>query len=237
MKYYIACLHVNPNNPPKNQPRGLWISKENLTKIAARAPGAPFTYNHRGVHEAVAIIGKNHITPAAMHRTLAKIAERDPSKAAIGSVTEAFIGHDGALWCILIVDDTLYVSITAIIDAGITTGVSLTHIEPNGPKKQINDDWTAVEVALTNDPARKGANITFASHDLQAVTLYANAIKEGRINSSPTMADEPTDDIASILNSLAPASKLILEVTPKFISNQTKPNIDPSHFIDPSHSS
>lgn len=96
--------------------------------MAAQAGGAPFTYEHqvrashakralpvahhhiciKGVHEAVSIVGQKNVTPAAMHEALSNLAKTDAKKAVIGNVLSAFMGHDNALWCTLILDEERY---------------------------------------------------------------------------------------------------------------------------------
>ena len=76
-----------------------------LQRVALQAGGAPFTYEHRGVHEAVCRIGQDNVTPAAMHAALHELAKDDSEMAVIGNVLEAFVCPDGALWCVLILDE------------------------------------------------------------------------------------------------------------------------------------
>lgn len=73
--------------------------------MALQAGGAPFTYEHRGVHEAVCRIGQENVTPAAMHAALHELAKDNSEMAVIGNVLEAFVCPDGALWCVLILDE------------------------------------------------------------------------------------------------------------------------------------
>lgn len=79
--------------------------RSQLKQVAAQSGGAPFTYEHRGVHEAVARIGQNNVTPAAMHAALHELSKEHADKAVIGNVLEAFMGTDDALWCTIVMDD------------------------------------------------------------------------------------------------------------------------------------
>lgn len=204
MRYYVACLHTAPAGADgkgygQDLPAGYALTEGELREIGARAGGAPFTFDHRGVHEAVAIIGEANVTAAAMHRVLGDLAKGDPVKSAIGSVLGAFIGGDGALWCTLVLDDNAFPRINGLIASGALVGVSLTHIPGS---------WVCVEVALTSDPAREGACIRYGSSDLRATTLYANAVRAGSISS--IMSAEPT--IASILEGLDAGQRAVVEV-------------------------
>ena len=202
MRYYVACLHTAPlaalAGSDQTEPAGYILTERELREVGARAGGAPLTYEHSGVREAVDIIGEKAVTAAAMHRVLADLAKTDPTKAAVGNVLSAFIGRDGALWCIVQLDELTYPRIAGLITGGLLLGVSLTH---------ICQDYTCVEVALTRDPARPGATIRFGCRDLAVATLYANAVKAGTISSTIAMDPSISDD----LSTLPPAAKLRLE--------------------------
>ena len=60
------------------------------------------------MHEAVARIGQNNVTPAAMHAALNELSKEHADKAVIGNVLEAFMGTDDALWCTIVMDDERY---------------------------------------------------------------------------------------------------------------------------------
>lgn len=153
MRYYVACVHSSPNDDCNARlPAGYGLSASELRSVCAQAGGAPFTYEHLGVHEAVAVIGQRHVTPAAMHAELNKLSVLHPTKAVIGSVLSAFIGHDDGLWCILILDESTSPRIDGLICSGRLTGVSLTH---------VTSTLACVEVALTSDPARENARIRY----------------------------------------------------------------------------
>lgn len=81
------------------------VVRAQLQKVAAQSGGAPFTYEHRGVHEAVARIGQDNVTPAAMHAALHDISKTAADKAVIGNVLNAFIGADLSLWCTIVMDE------------------------------------------------------------------------------------------------------------------------------------
>jgi hypothetical protein len=172
MRYYVACLHVAPGAKDE---RGLWLDRDELRVLAAKAGGAPLTLEHQGVHEAVEMVGYDHVTPMAMHAALAELGKGSPSKSAIGSVLSAFIAEDGALWCTLMVDETRFPRIDCLISRSVVRGVSLTH-QPGS--------LVCVEVTLTADPARVGAHIHFATGDIQTALLYAECVQSGKMSSA-----------------------------------------------------
>jgi hypothetical protein len=163
------------------------------------AGGSPLTHEHRGVKEAVALVGMRHVTAAAMHAALGRVSEADAGKAAIGSVLNAFIGNDGALWCILQLDDVQYPLVNGLVQSGVLSGVSMTHIPAT---------LACVEVTLTACPARPHAYIRLNTCDLSRASLYASDVMRGKINSI-RMATGPLD-ITTILGGLAPEQAEVL---------------------------
>jgi hypothetical protein len=171
MRYFAACLHGPPGAYKSSIP-GYALSPTELSMVAMRAGGAPFTFEHKGVYEAVDIVGASNVTAAAMHAALAGLAKGDAQKAAIGSVLNAFIGADGGLWCVLQLDENRYPRVNQLISMGKLVGVSLTHMPSS---------MACVEVALTSAPARPDASIRFGSSDLSRVSLYAGDVAAGRL--------------------------------------------------------
>lgn len=59
MRYYVCCLHSAPEGAAAQMlPSGYACTRSELEQVMAKAPGIPLTFEHAGVHEAVAILQK-----------------------------------------------------------------------------------------------------------------------------------------------------------------------------------
>jgi hypothetical protein len=114
----------------------------NLAAVTASLPGVPVTYNHLGIFDAV-----------AQRKSFAELGKVTPVQGPIGRVVGGFVDKAGVGRCVFEVDGPM---VSALMAEKMVPAVSLSHATTAA------GTLAALEVTLTQDPARSGAVVETA---------------------------------------------------------------------------
>lgn len=211
MVFFAACVHPPPGVP---LPPGYALSRAELQKMAPRAAGIPFTFEHAGIMDAAeSILASNEkFSSANMRYTLAGLAKSNPERASIGTITAFWEAASGAWYVNIVVDDTAGDAIIWLIARGHCRGVSLTHIkDPIG--------LIPLEVSLCKYPARDRCYIYKAFRRPFEAQEYMRGLQAGVITDPSTTMDtteevpasQPLSKMEQALATLSPEHRKLIE--------------------------
>jgi hypothetical protein len=214
MVFFAACVH-----PPKEVPlpQGYALTRDQLVKMAPRAAGIPFTFEHAGIMDAAEqlLATGEKFTSANLRHTLNDLATQNPERMVIGTITAFWESASGAWWVNVVVD-AAYDAIIWLIARGHCRGVSLTHIAD-----PTTGGLIPLEVSLCKFPARDRCYIYKAFRRPFEVLEYMRGMRAGTIHDPSTMDAEtpvatpevpaPVSKMEQALAALSPEHRRLIE--------------------------
>ncbi len=165
MPAYGAKWYPGPSSDPV-----LNLSDSELATISDNAKGTPVTYNHLGIFDSV-----------SKNKSFDELAKEKPEMGEIGTVTDAFV-IDGAGYCVF---ETRGPMVSTLTGTAAAPAVSLSHA-------QTPDGLRALELTLTQSPARENANIEVKLNcDSTAQEYIAWINATGKTQTMSSLAAEP----------------------------------------------
>ena len=153
---FVIGTYYPPEKQLANLPDEYVIGPHLLATVADQLVGKPVTYEHLGINDAFSLLrGKTKLLSDTdtYKQSLDVISGRDnPLVLPIGTVCSTWQGNDGGWRCMLLLNTHLG-CVYSMIQQGICSGLSLTHINAGVP--------AVVDVTLCASPARNGCAIEF----------------------------------------------------------------------------
>lgn len=169
----LAVFHPPPGHAVlKKLPPAYQLSSAQLRACLPFFIGLPVTFEHVGIHAAIAKL------PAAA-RTIADVSialelSTNAAHRVLGHVTSAFESADGGFWVSMTVDLDDKPGLAGMLYSGLVQSVSLTHVERGGRV-------TPLEMALVGVPARAGSRIRYATSCALKLSAYKARVVSGDI--------------------------------------------------------
>lgn len=118
------------------------LDASEMAAVTKSLPGTPVTYNHLGIFDAL-----------AQRKTFAELGRVKPVQGPVGTVIDGFVDKSGVGRCVFKVHGPM---VSAMMAEKIVPAVSLSHATTASGTPR------ALEVTLTQDPARAGAVVETA---------------------------------------------------------------------------
>lgn len=164
--------------------------------------GVAVTYNHSGVGDVVNKLVERHVLPTPDKVREELSFERDASRRPIGTITDAWVGPDGADWCSFTLDAGPGSNIAYLIKEGFLRGISLTHI--------AGAQAVPIEASLCKTPARPGCSIRHIAPTAFGAARYKGLVQRGLI---PSTMETPSsvDSALEIISGLEADKRKVVE--------------------------
>lgn len=184
---------------------GFGISTEDVATIQQQLRGIPITVNHNGLYDAIRQVDAagETLTAATFSRALG--AGPALKSRPVGRVLETGGGTD----VVFSLGDN-FSGLQELVRAGLFNHLSLTHVDNGGKKEPL-------ELSLTVDPARSGANIVKEYKPVDLRILNTRPIMNAEATATDTAAPMETEtpkEIPAAAAAAAAAAEASAEPTP-----------------------
>jgi hypothetical protein len=189
---FVAVVHP-PTSQGHSLPEAYTLTHEQLRGVATAVVGAPITFEHKGIFQAVDRTNGENGQLATREKIVAELDRAGSVNgecSPIGKVLAAVLVEPAGGLHVLFKLDPYLSAVEQLILDGHLTGVSLTHSVQNGRVVPL-------EVSLTVDPARAHSFIVYSTKDDIAALEYLRKLGSGDITDYSSQLRKPTRIMAA----------------------------------------